>query len=139
NGSKPFGNLTGYIVKMRRLAANHRTDTYNGVEAFRVDNFPDGQRQFPGTRNPVDCDIVRVRAQTAQDIGRAIDQSTDDEIVKSTCDYCELKTIGFQVTCYGMWHCVFNSLSARAMVRNNESIRLTEYSFTQKGLSTRPA
>jgi hypothetical protein len=79
---QPIGRLRGYVVKMRRLTANHGAQSDDCIVAFLRSQRFCHQRKFPGAWYFHNLDVVWIRSRAFQGIGRAGQQAIGDEAVE---------------------------------------------------------
>src|SRR5581483_8221248 len=79
----PTRSLSGNIIEMRRVAANHSAQAYYGVRLLMGDKCPGSQRNFPGTRNVHDIDSPEIGAMLLERIHRTFEEFIRNEVVEA--------------------------------------------------------
>jgi hypothetical protein len=95
---QPAGSLTGDVVEMRRLTADHSAQRDDRIEAFRDRQCLRGGRQLPRARYLDDFNILWRGARSLQRVLRANQQTICDETVESRDYNRELEAVRIEIS-----------------------------------------
>ena len=95
--------FTGDVLEVGSLTTNDCTETDDRIKLSRSGKLQSQQRNFKSAGNFVDLDQFLVCSQTFQSVKRAINQASADEVVPTTGDNRETKSLTIKMTFVNYW------------------------------------